>query len=174
MRPKLTCTFILLLTCTGAFAQNPAPESAMAQAMLAEIRQLRSDLQTTATTVQRIQIVMYRLQSEAVVLERATQRVEQARSICNRSQSQRKLLTAQIERAEARRRNAQNAAEQKEMDEAINNLRSSAEMWNTEEQQCQIELADAEAQSRAEQAKMSDLQERLDKLDRSLAQSGLR
>ena len=38
-----------------------------------------------------------------------------------------------------------------------------------EEQQCQAEQADAEIQFRSEQAKMIDLQDQLDNLDRVLA-----
>jgi hypothetical protein len=68
--------------------------------MLTEIRQLRHDLQTTAATIQRVQIVMYRLQAEAALMDRATQRLDQARAGCSQGQMQRKRLAAQIEQAE--------------------------------------------------------------------------
>ena len=48
-------------------------------------------------------------------------------------------------------------------------LKSSVEMWDTQEQQCQVEQADAETQFRAGQAKMNDLQDQLDNLDKALA-----
>jgi len=52
-------------------------------------------------------------------------------------------------------------------------LKASDEIWASEEQECQIEQTEAETQFRAEQAKMSDLQAQLDKLDRLLAGSVL-
>ena len=50
-------------------------------------------------------------------------------------------------------------------------LKANLEMWTNEEQQCQVREAEAETQSRAEQAKLNELQDQLDKLDRVLAGS---
>jgi len=46
-------------------AQAPASDPSLTQAMLAEIRQLRSHLQTTAATIQRVNIVMFRIQTQS-------------------------------------------------------------------------------------------------------------
>jgi hypothetical protein len=45
-------------------------------------------------------------------------------------------------------------------------------MWAGQAQQCQGEQADAEAQFRLEQAKMSELENQLEQLDRVLAGEG--
>ena len=172
MRRRLVYSLTMLLTAAAAVAQTASPDSQMTQIMLVEIRQLRSDLQTAAATIQRVQIVMYRLQSEATVLDRLTQRLDQARAACNQAQAQRRMLVNQIDQTEARRRSSQNSSEQKAAEETLSNFRSSMEALATEEQQCQIERADAENQLRAEQAKMNDLQGQLDKLDRVLAGYG--
>jgi chromosome segregation ATPase len=169
MHRTLIYSLTLLLISVAAVAQPASPESQMTQTMFAEIRQLRSDLQTTAATIQRVQIVMYRLQSEATVLDRATQRLDQARAACHQAQTQQKVLASQIDQAETRKRTSQNPVEQKAAEEMLSDLKSSVEMLATEEQQRQIERADAENQFRAEQVKMSDLQDQLDKLDRVLA-----
>ena len=81
---------------------------------------------------------------------------------------QRKRLAAQIEQAETRKRNAQNPSDQNAAEEMLSNLQASDEMWASQEQECQIEQTEAETQFRAEQAKMNDLQDQLDKLDRLL------
>jgi uncharacterized protein YhaN len=169
MRRTSVCFLLLLFKTTAVTAQTASADSQMTQAMLAEIRQLRQDLQTTAATIQRAQIVMYRLQVEGAVLDRATQRLEQARAGCNQAQQQRKLVTTQIEQAEARKRNSHSSSDQTVVEELISRLKSSVEMWAGEEQQCQIEQVDAESQLRAEQTKMNDLQDQLDKLDKILA-----
>jgi chromosome segregation ATPase len=167
-----TLTFGLALFLKAAFAQTPLPDSQATQSVLTEIRQLRHDLQTMAATIQRVQIVMYRLQAEAALSDRATQRLDQARAGCSQGQMRRKGLAAQIEQAETRKRNAQNPSDQKAAEEMLSNLKASAEMWASQEQECQVEQSEAESQFRAEQAKMTDLQAQLEKLDRLLAGSG--
>ena len=142
MHRTLTYGLALFLDC--AFAQTLLPESQATQSVLTEIRQLRHDLQTTAATIQRVQIVMYRLQAEAALMDRATQRLDQARAGCSQGQMQHKRLAAQIEQAETRKRNAQNPSDQKAAEEMLSNLRASDEMWASQEQECQIEQTEAE------------------------------
>ena len=79
------------------------------------------------------------------------------------------MLANQIDQTETRKRASQNPLDQKAVEEMLSNLKSAVEMLTTEEQQGQIERADAESQFRTEQAKMNDLQDQLDKLDRVLA-----
>jgi hypothetical protein len=55
-----------------AMNQDALPDSPMAQTMLAEIRALRMDLKNTAAIIQRVQIVMYRLQVQSASLDRAS------------------------------------------------------------------------------------------------------
>jgi hypothetical protein len=97
---RLTVYCVLLLLETTASAQPAAEDLKMTQSMLTEVRQLRQDLQTAAATIQRVQIVMYRLQAQASQLDRATQRMEQARAACSGAQWQQKMITSQIEQAE--------------------------------------------------------------------------
>ena len=84
----LFCCFVLLGT-TEAEAETPAPDSQMTLALLAEIRQLRLDLQGAAATIQRVQIGMYRLSTQSAQLERAKERREQAHNTCKNVQWQR-------------------------------------------------------------------------------------
>ena len=88
-RALLLLSTPLLLT-AAAFAQTASPDTQLTQALIAEIHQLRQDLQTTAVTIQRVQIVMYRLQTEASLLYRATERLDNARAtlcLCDRRSS---------------------------------------------------------------------------------------
>jgi hypothetical protein len=165
MRHKLILPLTLLLTTAAAIAETTAPDSQLTQSMLAEVRQLRNDLQIAAATIQRVQIVMYRLYAQATVLDRATQRLEQARSRCRIAQSQRSAVTNEIEQTER-------SASDPRKNEMLTNLMAAAGTLAAEEQQCQAEKADAETQLRTEQAKMTDLQDQLDKLDRILAGLG--
>ena len=160
---------LFLAMAMAAAAQAPAPSDApILQALLTEIRELRQDLQTTAAAIQRVQIVMFRVQTEAQFLSRATQRVDEARNRCNNAQQQKRFLATQIEQLEARRSNPQTAADQALADN-IARLKANLESMGTEEQQCQAREIEASAQLRDEQNKMNDLQDQLDKLDKALA-----
>jgi chromosome segregation ATPase len=167
MRFKFVCLAILLLKISAA-AQSAPPDS-LSQAMLAEVRQLRLDLQSTAATIQRIQIAVHRIQTESNLLDRATQRLEQARASCTETDRERKMFTAQIEQIDARRRSSPSSSDQTAAQEQISQFKSALEELASQEQQCQAERVDAEAQFRTEQAKMNDLENQLEKLDRALS-----
>jgi hypothetical protein len=163
---------LLLLLSVPAVAQTASPDTQLTQALLTEIRQLRQDLQTTAATIQRVQIVMYRLQAQTTAMNRATQRLDDARRNCNQAQFQRKMTTDEIARNEERQRNAQNPTDRKVAEEMLPRLKSNLEMFTSQEQQCRATEADADSLFRAERAKTSELEDQLDKLDKVLAGVG--
>jgi chromosome segregation ATPase len=168
MRGSLTDLLALLLISGGAIAQTAPGDAQVTQSLLVEIRQLRNDLQNAAVTINRVQIVMFHLQFETYALDRATQRLDQARAACSQAEMQGKMSKSRIEEAEAAR-GSQNPSDQKAAEQYLANLKSNLEMSDAEEQQCQVERADAENQFRTEQAKVNDLEEQLDKLDKALA-----
>jgi chromosome segregation ATPase len=151
------------------FAQNSSSDAPVTQALLTEVRQLRQDLQAMAATIQRVQIVMYRLQTQGNLLNRATQRLDDARNRCTNSQNQHKMITDQILHAEERLRATQDPNERKQMEEMIPRFKSQAEIFSNEEQQCRVRESDADSQYRVERARMSELEDQLDKLDKVLA-----
>ena len=53
----------LLVMATAACAQTASPDTQALQALVTEIRQLRQDMQATTIVTQRVQIVLYRLQT---------------------------------------------------------------------------------------------------------------
>jgi chromosome segregation ATPase len=161
-------TLMLFLTLAGD--HDALPDSQMAQTVLTEIRALRLDLRNTAATIQRVQIVMYRFQAQAANLERATGRLDVARGQCKQAEEQQKAAAVQIE--EMKKQSGQNGDEQKNIQQIILQLRANTEIWVTQAQTCQGEQADAEAQFRVEQAKMSELENQLEQLDRVLADQG--
>ena len=174
MRRILICFAGLLLRTTDIAADATPGDSQITQAVLTEIRQLRMDLQATAAIIQRVQIVVYRIQAQESQLDRATQRLEAARDVCKSQETQRKYFTTQIERTEASKRSAQNASDRQASDQVLADLKSSAEMLASQAGDCQRNQVDAEIQFRTEQAKMSELQDQLDKLDKVLAGDGRR
>src|SRR5438552_12220782 len=132
-----------LLITAAAFAQTASPDTQLTQALIAEIHQLRQDLQTTAVTIQRVQIVMYRLQAATTLMTRATQRVDDARSKCTEMQSHRKAVAFETERAAERLQNTQEPLLRKNLEEQLPHAKAELERLSNEEQQCQSRQADA-------------------------------
>ena len=164
MRSALLLPFF---TAAVAFAQTLPQDGQLTQALLAEIRLLRQDLQSTAVAIQRVQLVMFRMQTATSALNRATQHLDDARNRCIYVQPQRKMLTVQVEQAESRQRTAQTADSR--VGEEIARQKGNLEVLAVQEQQCQSTLLDAESQFRTKQAKMNEIQDQFDKLDRDLA-----
>src|SRR6266403_1460269 len=71
---------VFLLISAPVFGQSTATDSQTLQALLAEVRQLHHDLQTTTVAAQRAQILLYRLQGQEVIVARASQRLDDARA----------------------------------------------------------------------------------------------
>jgi hypothetical protein len=167
--------FVAVLMTTALAAQTAPTDNQLTQALLTEIRALRQDLQTTAATIQRVQILMYRLQIESTLLNSATQRREQIRNMCSNTDQRRKMMTSQIEQMEAAQRSTLTPPDPKlaeQTGQRIGQLKTNLEMLGIEEQSCQTRQIDAESELRTQQMKVADLQDRFDKLDKVLAGIG--
>ena len=165
--PTLLLTWFLLAP--AAFCQGGPPDTQVTQALLNEVRQLRNDLHITAITMQRVQIVMARLQAQAQMVSRATQRLDEVRNRCSTTQQDEKRLTVLIEQNEPRLLSTQDPIEKKRMEDAIAQIKANLAQVSTQEQNCRQQEGEAEIALRAEQVKMDGFQDQLDKLDKTLA-----
>lgn len=159
--------FCALVFAPAVLAQT-SPDTQALQALVAEIRQLRQDLQVTTVASQRVQIVLYRLQAQTALVTRATARLDEARANLGHTQSERTDLAARVPRIEDTLRNSQNPTEHKSLEDAVSQLKARMESLAGDEQRLQAREAEADSQLRAEQARLSDLQDQLDKLDKIL------
>jgi chromosome segregation ATPase len=94
--------------------------------------------------------------------------MDTARSQLGFTQTQKKSLTGQVQQMEESLRNSQDPMERKHLQEAIPQMKNNLERVAAEEQRFQSMQIDAETQWRAEQAKLADLQDQLDRLDKVL------
>jgi hypothetical protein len=166
---------ILFMVAAGmpAAAQTGTPaDPQMTQALLTEIRGLRQDLQNTAAVIQRVQIVMYRLQAQTAMVTRASQRLDDARNRCNGAQQLVRMRTSQIAQMEDQVRNGQTPADRKRAEDTLPTLKADLEHATTDEQQCHMRESEADSQWRSEQQKMSMLEDQLDKIDKVLSNVG--
>jgi hypothetical protein len=167
VRRTLMLSLMLITETVPALAQAAPAESPMSQTLLTEIRTLRQDLRLAVATTQRVQILMYRLQQQAALADKAEQRLELARNQCKGAQDQQKFVSIQIE--QLRKQSANDPTDQKRIETTISQFQAQMETWSGQAQQCQVEQVDAETQFRVEQAKSTALEEQLTQLDRVLA-----
>ena len=173
-RPAFFGLFVLLSS-GACFGQSPQGDSRTLQALLSEVRQLRQDLQTTTLAAQRTQILIHRLQGQEAAVARASQRLEEAREMLSGAQSERKQLAAEIKQHEEFIRNTENApAQRKEFESRLPEDKARLESFENQEQQQQTREIEAEQQLRAEESRLSDLRDQLDRLDKSLEDASRR
>jgi len=163
----------LLVFSSPALGQATPAESPTLQAMLAEIRQLRQDLQTSAIAARRAQILVYRLHVQEAAVAHASQRLDEAKSSAEQLRARRKYQEIQIKQYETLKGRAENAAQRQQFEDAILDLKAQTEALAGEEQDAQMRETELEQQSRIEQAKLDQLQDELDRLDRAVMNAAL-
>jgi hypothetical protein len=172
LRPTVLALSLLLFS-SPALGQTTPTESQTLQALLAEIRQLRQDLQTSAIAARRAQILIYRLHVQEAAAARASQRLDEAKSSIEQLRAGRKYQEFQIKRYEDMRDRTENAPQRKQLEDAIGELKKQMEAAVSEEQEAQVRETELELQSRIEQARLDQLEGELDRLDQAVMNAAL-
>jgi len=159
---------IALLIATAAWAQTASPDTQALQALVAEIRQLRQDMQATTLVTQRVQIVLYRLQTQTALVTGTASRLDNARTLLGKAQSDKKTIADRVPQLEESAKSVQDPKERKNMEDMLVGTKMQIERLAADEQRLQSRAIDAETQFRAEQNKLADLQDQLDRLDKLL------
>jgi hypothetical protein len=172
LRPSVLALSLLLFS-SPALGQATPTDSQTLQALLAEIRQLRQDLQTSAIAARRAQILIYRLHVQEAAVAQASQRLDEAKSSIEQLRASRKYQEIQFKRYQDMKDRAENAVQRQQFEGAITELKAQMEASVSEEQEVQIREMELERQSRIEQAKLDQLQEELDRLDQAVMNAAL-
>jgi hypothetical protein len=170
LRPALLFLSFLFSTSTAfgqaTTGQTATTESQAIQALLAEVHQLRQDLQAAANGARRTQILIHRLYVQEAFVDRASQRLDEAKAALDQFQAGKKHQAAQIKMYEDLRDRSGDATQRKQLDDYISNLKAQMEAWLPEEQEAQAKETELEQLWRIEQAKLDQLQSELDQIDR--------
>lgn len=158
--------FTFFFLAATSFAQSV--DSALTQTLIGEIRALRQELETTNITAQRVQITLYRLQSQTAIVTTAQQRLDTARIRLTETQREHTRVTAQAKALEQATSGPIDSNEKAAMQQELPHIKTLLETLATEEAVRQSAMVEAESQYRSEQARLADLQGLLDRLDRAL------
>ncbi|MGH9676877.1 MAG: hypothetical protein ACRD36_07225, partial [Candidatus Acidiferrum sp.] len=160
-----------------AFGQSPSTDSQTLQALLSEVRQLRQELQTRSAAAERIQILFFHIQTQQAAVARASQRADDARTKLTETQTARKKVETEAKDVHDRLDQTDQtnvAANQKDLETMASYYKQRLQELSDEEQQRQAKQIEADDQLRLEQAKLDDLQSRLDEIDKALQKSSPR
>ena len=171
MRRAWFLVFSLFFASTAAFGQSVPADSQTLQALLSEVRQLRKDLQTTTVASHRVQILLYRMQSQQAAVARAQQRVDEVDSRLTDAKGAVRHFTSEVERAEAALNDSQNATQRQQLEQILASNKRELEPQKLAEQEWETKAAEAVQNLRSEEAKLTALEDQLDRVDKDLERS---
>ena len=158
-----TCGLAMALFAAAvAFGQAPAKEPDTLQALLAEVRQLRQDIEAMTVASQRVQIGLHNLQMQDAAVTRSRQRLDDVRQRCSALENRRGQDAGEIQRMETEVASGTLEPRQtKELQAAVLAQRKKIlESLTADTQTCKVTESEAESQLRNDQVKLAGAQER--------------
>jgi chromosome segregation ATPase len=169
---KTVFTAMLCFAFDG-MSQTPAKEPDGLHSLLVEVHQLRQDIEAMTVTSQRVQIALSSLQIQDAAVARAAQRLDDARNKCSGAEANRGRTATTIQRLESELSSGTLVeTKTKEYQSLLTQMKGEIEARTAEVQTCQAVEADASSQLRNDQAKLVDLQDRIERLDKTLEKLG--
>lgn len=170
----LIVTLLVICTVSAVGQTTSHSDSQTLQSILAELHQLRHDLQTTSAMAARAQIALYRLQRQDEAVARASQRLSDARTKVIQLEDARHHKSQDIEqdKAVANRSDTSPNAQQEFEETVLPRLKSELELLQKQEQEAQAEQAQAEQHLRDEETKLEELNDLLNRYNIALEQVG--
>jgi len=167
MRFLLSTLLGVLFFCPAGHAQTSA-DSKTLQAILEEVRQMRMDLHSTAATVERAQILLYKMRLQSDVVTRLTRRVEDLHDRFQQVKTIHAQNVARIKTIEDTLEQTQDADTRKSFEEQLSARKNQSEQFSSQEQDLETKESEASSQLRLEQSKLDEMQSNLDQLEKSL------
>ncbi len=170
---RKTALAVILLAAANGMGQTQATDPDALRALLAEVHQLRQDIEAMTVASQRVQIALYGLQLQDAAVTRAGQRVDNARNRRMGAEAGRDRVAADVQKMEtAITGGTLNDADSKAIQQRLPELKGELERSTVEVQSWQAAEAEATSQFRTEQAKLNEMQDRIEKLDKVLEKMG--
>lgn len=166
---RKTVLAAMLFVVSDGLCQTPAKEPDILQSLLVEVHQLRQDIEAMTVASQRVQIALSALRMQDAAVARAAQRLDDARNKCSGAEANREHTAMGIQRLEGELASGTLLdAKTKEYQLLLTQMKSESEARTADVQACQAAEAEASSQLRNDQAKLVDLQDRIERLDKTL------
>ena len=163
---------ILLVVSTPALGQTISKDSQTLGALLTEVRQLRQDFEATALVTHKLQILLYRLQTQDTTVARLSRRVDDAHAEVNQLKNERDKLAGEIKQDEDFvSSNLNTSGDRKAVEDALPGLKEKLASLDDQLQQAQKEESTAQDQLRSQQARLERLEADFDRLEKSFETS---
>jgi hypothetical protein len=159
--------WLVFVAASTILAQQP-PESQTLQALLQEMRQLRQDLNGMTLVAQRVQILLYRIQLQDDVTKKVAQRYDQANAKDRDAERNRTEAVSGLKATEDKIAAVRDQNERDRLESLVRELKQRVEMWSNDEAGYRAAEVAAGTDLRTEQAKLSELHQRLDRLEQQL------
>ena len=169
---KRNAIAVILFLALEAVSQTPRKEPDVLQSLLTEVHGLRQDIQAMTVASGRAQIAMSSLQIQDAAVARSSGRFESIRTKCSDLEFNRQHMAGDVQRLEnhVSTGTPEDNKETKTIENVLPQLKVDLEARTTELQACQAREAEASGQLQNDQARLAELQDRIDRLDRSLQQ----
>src|SRR5690349_20626879 len=138
-------------------------------ALLVEVRGLRAAMEHMASAGPRVQLALGRLQMQEQRVNMMIRHADDLRAKIAEADSALNAARGEVSRMQRALQGTANPDEQKDLQSQVSNLKEHVAQRVTDLQRLQAEEADVASQVLAEQSRWTDINQRLQELERSLA-----
>ena len=171
MRPILCCFILCCLPSISAGQQPSCPdataEKATIQTLLAEVRQLRLAVERSASLMPRMQLALTRYQRQQELVDRVDAQLESFRSMMKAHASNKESMAAEIKEIESQPTQL-DPVQRSQQEGRKKAIAYELEQQTLREQQERVQELELSTLLQAEKAKLNDLSDQLNALDRKL------
>jgi chromosome segregation ATPase len=168
--PGLALTSVLILVCFCFIAKAQAPPSDVKtmETLLAEVHQLRIALERSIQIAPRIQIAVERLKLQQDQVARVARQMDDLRRELDRSRSDQPKIHERLQEIAAAATQNTDPQKRKDLDDALSMFKLEAEQAEKSLQQIQAREGELASRLQSEQARLTELNDRLDQIERAL------
>jgi chromosome segregation ATPase len=159
---------VLLCVCFAAWAQAPTSDVQTLQTLLAEVHQLRLALERSTQIAPRIQIAVERLKLQQEQVARVARQLDDLRRELDHSHADQPKTQQHLEQLSSAAAQATDPQMRKDFEGTLSVFKLDAEQAEKSLQQLQAREGELASQLQSEQAKLTELNDRLDRMERAL------
>lgn len=168
--PMLWLVLLASVPLSGA-AQDPAPDRATIQALLAEVRQLRIALERSTIVLPRLQLAFQRLQAQQDRVDRLSRELRDVRNHIANQAAEGEHAASVKKQLEEMIDQTQDPNRRKQIEAQIRSIAMDRERATAQEQQARLQEGELASQLQSEQAKLAELSEQAAALEKKLQEA---